>query len=129
MYLGMKLDLVASRKIIERKKVFQVAEEINLLYKDHLAAKMIITHGDEAQALLFPTCSGQLFDLIEEICQKMEPVAVRFGFGAGNLTTSLRPEAIGMDGPVWHRAEEALRLAKKRKGPLCFPSLALSCLP
>lgn len=34
MYLGMKLDLVASRKIIERKKVFQVAEEINLLYKD-----------------------------------------------------------------------------------------------
>ena len=31
----------------------------------------------------------------------MEPVAVRFGFGAGNLTTSLRPEAIGMDGSVW----------------------------
>ena len=42
MYLGMKLDLVASRKIIERKS-FQVAEEINCL-QDHLAAKMIITH-------------------------------------------------------------------------------------
>ena len=103
MYLGMKLDLVASRKIIERKKVFQVAEEINLLYKDHLAAKMIITHGDEAQALLFPTCSGQLFDLIEEICQKMEPVACLVG--AGNLTTSQLE--VNLDGLAPHRAEEA----------------------
>jgi hypothetical protein len=52
MYLGMKVDLKGSHKIIERGKVqdqfFDVTNKINIHYRDYLAAKMIITHGDEA---------------------------------------------------------------------------------
>ena len=134
MYIGMKVDLIASRRIKKRDLVqdqfFRVVELVILRFADNIAARMIITHGDEAQALFYPTVTGQLFEIIEEITDQLEPYSVRFGFGVGTLTTPLQNEAIGMDGVVWHRAQEALQEAKKKKQPLrfSFPSPALSAL-
>lgn len=134
MFIGMKVDIVASRKIqgreLTQKQFFQAVDYINRQYQDYLASEMIITHGDEAQALFLPEVACKLFDVVEDIYNSLIPHSLRFGFGAGTLATSLQRKAIGMDGVVWHRAEEALQEAKQKKQVLRFlaPFPALSAI-
>lgn len=109
-YVGVIADIVKSRELAPRtrrsiqKLLHNKLEEINHKYKAIIAAKFLITTGDEIQGLL--NSAVELADMIwdfEDI-----DINLRIGIGRGRLTTDLKEFAIGMDGPVWHRAREAI---------------------
>lgn len=56
----------------------------------------------------------------------MHPVQVRFGIGLGTLSTSLQEKAIGMDGPAWYNAKEALETAKRERMAAGFKGFGVS---
>ncbi len=115
-YIALIGDLVGSRKIGGReefqKKLKGVLSDINEKYGDCIASRFSVTLGDEFQGLLNdPSC---LFDIVLFIKLRIYPVKVRFGIGAGEITTEIDPsESIGADGPAYHRAREALEDAEK----------------
>ncbi len=87
--------------------------EINDQHGSSLAASWTITLGDEFQAL-FRTPQA-LPGAVEHLVHGLRGQAVRFGVGFGPLTTALRPQAIGMDGPCFHRARDAVEAARRSK--------------
>ena len=91
MYVAIIGDIVNSRKIINRteiqEKLNRVLEDINLDYKASIAAKFIITLGDEFQGLLSNPCD--LFNIIDRIKFTMHPVKIRFGIGIGEINTEI----------------------------------------
>ncbi|MBM4118857.1 hypothetical protein FJ251_14205 [bacterium] len=78
------------------------------------AAWPLVTIGDEFQALFPAHAEGcrALLTLIPELLNLASPTAMRFGLGLGTLGTELREEALGMDGPCFHRARAALERAR-----------------
>lgn len=110
-YIAMIGDIINSRSIAERKdvqkKLKDVLQSVNEKYADDIAAKFMITLGDEFQGLLYN--GRNVFDIIEFIQQEMYPVAIRFGIGIGEITTDIITEmAIGADGPGYYNAREAI---------------------
>lgn len=118
-YFALIGDLVASRRTeTDRRHGIQVAwaERFDALPDGGGpggASRPTITLGDEFQALFTADGTGvrRLMGLMEEAIIDARPVRVRFGIGLGALTTPLRSVTLGMDGPAFHRAREALTVA------------------
>lgn len=115
LYLTLIGDIVDSKQVARRadlqKRLALALRKINER-KPPPVSPYTITLGDEFQAVyknadtLFP----DLFSILAEI----HPVEARFGVGVGALTTPLNPkQALGMDGPAFHRAREAITVLKK----------------
>lgn len=85
-------------------------EEINTKHADAILSRFLVTIGDEFQGLL--TKCGTIPDLIWDLEDDLADVEVRVGIGCGVLETELQESAIGMDGPVWHAARNAILRAK-----------------
>ncbi|HJA91704.1 MAG TPA: SatD family protein [Candidatus Eisenbergiella merdipullorum] len=130
-------DIRESRTLEHRRKVQEhletVLKELNESYSDDIAAKFLITLGDEFQGLLF---SGKnLLKMIERIKIELYPVTFRFGIGIGPITTDIHPEmALGADGPAFYHARSAIQYLKenesKKKSVLadiCFKSEEENC--
>jgi hypothetical protein len=82
-----------------------------------LLSPCTITLGDEYQAVYRD--ADTLFQDAWLVLEKVYPEKVRFSLGLGTLTTPVNPEqAIGMDGPAFHAAREAMQPAFKRSGDL-----------
>ena len=117
-YIAIIGDIRKSKKIENRseiqKKLKQVLEEINQKYDKEIASNFIITLGDEFQGLL---CSGtSTMNIITEIERKMYPVKIRFGIGAGAITTEVNKEmSIGADGPGYYKARAAIDFLKENE--------------
>ncbi|WP_313343111.1 SatD family protein [Sedimentibacter sp.] len=117
-YIAVIGDIRQSKRIENRsevqKKLKQVLEEINLKYDKEIASNFIITLGDEFQGLL---CSGtNTMSIITEIEIKMYPVKIRFGVGAGAITTDVNKEmSIGADGPGYYKARDAIEFLKENE--------------
>ena len=117
-YIAIIGDIRKSKKIENRseiqKKLKQVLEEINQKYDKEIASNFIITLGDEFQGLL---CSGiNTMNIITEIERKMYPVKIRFGIGAGAITTEVNKEmSIGADGPGYYKARAAIDFLKENE--------------
>ena len=114
-YVAIIGDIKNSRNITERKdvqkKLRDVLQHVNEIYVDDIAAKFMITLGDEFQGLLYN--GRNVFNIIEYIQQEMYPVAIRFGIGIGEITTDIISEmAIGADGPGYYNAREAIEELK-----------------
>lgn len=79
------------------------------------AVPLAITAGDEFQGLLTADQAALAVDLVVDVTEALHPVEVAFGLGWGPLATELAPErAVSeLDGPCFHRARDALALAKK----------------
>lgn len=78
---------------------------------DPLASRLTVTTGDEFQGLLDDGTATVRAAV--EASDRFEPAALRFGLGRGTLETDLNEEqAIGMDGPCFHRARAALKAAR-----------------
>lgn len=76
-----------------------------------LASPYTITLGDEFQAVY--RSAGKLWPHLITLLAEIHPVQIRFGVGVGELTTKLNPkQALGMDGPAFHRARAALTMLK-----------------
>ncbi len=112
-------DLVASRRIpaTERSGVQRdlqaVLERLNQRYRKAILAKFVITIGDEFQALLRDP--AVIPDLVWDIETHLPGLPTRLGIGFGELHTALRPTAIGMDGPAFHAAREAIETAANKR--------------
>ncbi len=111
-------DLVASRQLSpsDRREVqVQLRQFLSWLNQEYRAAVLsdfVITTGDEFQALLRDP--ELIPDLAWELKAKLGNVGVRLGIGFGTIYTPLRPVAIGMDGPAFHRARVAITKAAKK---------------
>ncbi len=114
-------DLIGSRKIADRaglqKKLDLALGAINRASRPHLLSPCTITLGDEYQAVYRD--ADTLFQDAWLVLEKVYPEKVRFSLGLGTLTTPVNPDrAIGMDGPAFHVAREAMQPAFKRSGGL-----------
>lgn len=94
-----------------------------------VAAELLLTLGDEFQGLFEASPAGaeRLVEALEGALGAVVAAGgdagsggapLRFGLGVGALHTERRPRALGMDGPCFHRAREALEAAQ-RSGEAC----------
>ncbi len=97
-----------------KSSIIQVNEE----FADFIEAPFTITKGDEFQGLL-PSLKSA-FEVIRALERITFPVQLRFGIGVGEVLKMGGKLPIEMDGPAFHRANEALTAAKKRKCWSCI---------
>ena len=118
LYISIIGDLVKSREIEDRagvqEQLRQLLSGFNTEFEPFIAAKFVITLGDEFQGLVrrdFPF--EAFFDRYDKQFGNDRPT--RFGIGLGTVSTGFQETAVGMDGPCFHNAREALNQAKKSK--------------
>ncbi|MGM0574115.1 MAG: SatD family protein [Myxococcota bacterium] len=122
-YIALIGDLVRSRDLdphVRGELQRRLRERFDALNEDFgrgLRSRLLLTLGDEFQGLFDPGPDGArlLVRTLTEVTEDCLPGAVRFGVGVGPLSTELRHEALGMDGPCFHRARKALEIASARK--------------
>lgn len=111
-------DIINSREVKQRgevqEKLKQVLHAINKKYNSDIAAKFMITLGDEFQGLLH---NGEnTMKIIEDIRSIMYPVRIRFGIGIGGVSTSIsQMETREIDGPCYYNARNAIDYLKKNE--------------
>ncbi len=122
-YLALIGDLRGSRDLGGGEPRERVQQQLRTVCSDlnreaealGLLSPLTITLGDEFQALLGH--AQGLWRVIFAIEAALDPVRIRFGVGVGSLDTGINPDAaIGMDGPAFHRAREALGQLKNDHG-------------
>lgn len=115
-YLAIIGDIRRSREVAERAELQKLIEralgEINSRFADCIAAGFVITLGDEFQGLLVePSCGLRVLVALDLALGG--DASIRYGVGWGEVTTDLRSVALGMDGPCFHRAREAVAEGKR----------------
>lgn len=109
-YLAIIGDVIGSRQL-NRREEFQARLSAVLKARSHLNRALVspytITLGDEFQAV-YRSADALFRDLIA-ILAAIHPVRARFAIGVGELSTAInRKQALGMDGPAFHRARAAM---------------------
>jgi hypothetical protein len=107
-------DLVASKRVPQRatlqKRLAKTLQAVSA-GNPTLASPYTITLGDEFQAV-YRRADRVVADLLT-IMHEIHPVRARFAIGVGALTTAINPkQALGMDGPAFHRARAAMDVMK-----------------
>lgn len=114
-YAALIGDLAGSRELGDRaaaqRTVEEALETVNEQWSTELAAKFVVTLGDEYQGLLVRP--DHAFEVVATLESRLGGVRARYGVGLGTLATPLKPSAIGMDGPCFHRAREAVERGKR----------------
>lgn len=112
-------DLVASRRLPARaqfqRRLKSVLQGVTARAGRALASPYTLTLGDEFQAVYRD--ATLVFADIMSIQAQIAPVRARFAVATGPLATSVNAaQAIGMDGPAFHRARALLgRLKDERR--------------
>ncbi len=99
-----------------KSSIIQVNEE----YHSLIEAPFTITKGDEFQGLL-PNLEVA-FQTILALERITFPVHLRFGIGVGEVLKMGGRLPIEMDGPAFHRANEALHIAKRKRNWMSLKS-------
>ena len=112
-------DIRGSRELADRQEA-QVAFKsvVNSLNEqipsDSIASPFTVTTGDEFQVLLTDAAAG--VEAAVSASDQFHPANLRFGIGRGGLDTEVNPDqAIGMDGPCFHRARDAIDAARQEQ--------------
>ena len=110
-YIAIIGDIKHSKNISNRyeiqEKLKKTLDNINKQYKKDIAAKFLITLGDEFQGLL--SAAEPLVDIVGYIQNEMFPVRIIIVVGIGEITTEInRNAAIGADGPAFYAARRAI---------------------
>jgi len=109
-------DIRGSRELEDRREAQEEFRRVVDSLNDHtpdgsIASRFTVTTGDEFQALL--TDAADAVEAAVSASDRFHPARLRFGIGRGELDTKVNPnQAIGMDGPCFHRAREAIDSAK-----------------
>ena len=112
-------DVVRSRELPGRQRhqvqlgLEQLTATINQRYRRAIAARFLVTLGDEFQGVLKQ--ADILPDLIWDVEATLANAEVRIGIGFGTLNPPFKPVALGMDGLAFHAARQAIELARKRR--------------
>lgn len=112
------VDLSGSRKLTrDRRRAVQaqltdVLEELNTELHDALLSRFTVTLGDEFQGLLRQP--AVITEILWRLRRKLPSLRLWTGVGHGGLDTPLRERAIGMDGPAFHNARQAVERAREK---------------
>ena len=111
-------DIINSKQITNRnevqKKLKEVLGEINNRYIKDIAAKFMISLGDEFQGLI--RNQGNIIKIISEVERELEPVKLRFGVGIGNVSTDINLDnSLEIDGPAYYRARKMIQELERKK--------------
>jgi DNA-binding transcriptional ArsR family regulator len=113
-YLAIIGDVVRSRELQDRGEFQQrlrgSLSMVNDAFSPFIASNFMLTIGDEFQGLL--NSAEKVPQILALIRSEIHPIEQRVGIGIGGLDTTLEPTAIGMDGPCFHRARDAIERAK-----------------
>jgi hypothetical protein len=125
-YLALIGDLRGSRQAADREvlqeRLEAALERVNRRCAAELTASLTVTLGDEFQGLI--RRPGAAIELIGHLEAELAGTPIRYGLGWGSLATRLREQAIGMDGPCFHRAREALEAARRQERWIVVRGLA-----
>lgn len=115
-YLALIGDICGSRDLEDRGSVQnqlqQCLNDVNKRYADVLVSPLTITLGDEFQGLF--KNANRIWEIVVFIESRLHPTGLRFGLGTGDISTEINTSAaIGMDGPAFYNAREAIQAAKK----------------
>jgi len=116
-YLVVIGDVVASRDLPVRaqfqRRLKQALQALNGRRKA-LASAYTLTLGDEFQAVYRD--AGTAFADVFALQAELAPVQARFALAVGEIVTPINPaQAIGMDGPAFHRARALLETLKAKR--------------
>lgn len=122
-YVGLIGDIKDSRKLPDRQgtqdDLKEALEWINVRYEEDISSRLTITLGDEFQGLF--RCGRDIMGILDEIEYAMRPVSLRFGIGAGPMSTDIAYDfSIGSDGPAYHRARESIDFLKVAENSHAF---------
>ncbi|KPN29374.1 hypothetical protein SY89_00087 [Halolamina pelagica] len=115
-YVAVIGDIRGSRELPDRSEAQQEFKQVvnslnDDLPEEAIASQFTVTTGDEFQVLL--TDAAVAVDAAVSVSDRFHPAKLRFGIGLGELDTALNPaQAIGMDGPCFHRARAAINDAE-----------------
>lgn len=115
-YVALIGDIRGSREVDDRNEVQTAFKAVVSSLNEQIpagsiASQFTVTTGDEFQVLL--TDAADAVDAAVAASDRFHPARLRFGIGSGELETELNPnQAIGMDGPCFHRAREAINSAE-----------------
>jgi hypothetical protein len=118
-YIAVIADMVGSRTMARsqrralQQKFAGLIASFNREYRKTIAARFVITLGDEFQGLL--NSAAVIPDLIWRLEQDLPQREFRVGVGLGTLDTPMQKYAINIDGPALHAARAAIEYAKKEK--------------
>src|SRR5580698_4555464 len=119
-YLVVIGDVVASKQLPERANFQrQLGKWLSSTShsNENLASPYTITLGDEFQAV-YRNATFLFGDLVS-IMTAIYRAKVKISLGIGKLTTRLnRKQALGMDGPAFHRARELMTDLKQQSNLL-----------
>ena len=115
-YLAVIGDMRGSRSAPRRAELQKLMERglvrINEEFGERLGAGFVITLGDEFQGLLRkPEEAVRVLVALDSVFGGDIPI--RYGLGWGAISTELRELAVGMDGPCFHNAREAVERGKR----------------
>lgn len=120
MYLAIIGDIEDSRRIdISTRGELQetlsgIMDNTNVRAGDRgeLVSGFLLTVGDEFQGLLIRNADPLWYARFIQFELGKEH-NLRFGVGRGNITTNIQDSAIGIDGPCFHNARDAIVRAKR----------------
>lgn len=115
-------DLSGSRRAADRAalqdRFRRELDRVNRTWEEAIAARFLITLGDEFQGLLRDP--GPALAIVWHLQRRLHPARLLCGVGRGEILTELQPEAVGMDGPAFHRAREAVEAARRLEAGVVF---------
>lgn len=115
-FIALVGDVVGSKDVADRADLQERLriglDEVNGRFKEGIAAQFVLTIGDEFQGLLSGPDGLEL--ILGRLWMHAYPDELRFGLGLGDLSTPLQPQALGIDGPCFHRARAAVERAVAR---------------
>jgi hypothetical protein len=122
-------DIVRSKRIEPKERgelqvaLEQLMTDINQRYSGDVLGQFLMTLGDEFQGIL--ETPRAVPDIVQDIREQLPRTKFRIVASRGTLTTSIKPTALGTDGPVWHSARDVLEQwrSAKRDG-LAFTGFA-----
>ena len=121
MYYALIGDMVGSKRLSPEKrreaqeKLRLALENVNCKFAPDVAAKFIITLGDECQGLM--RANGDPVSAALAVMRGLKPFEIRFSIGFGEIVTPIDPTAaIGADGPAFHLARRRVEAMKTKHG-------------
>lgn len=115
-YLAVIGDMRRSRHAEHRAELQKLMErgleKINGEFSEALGAGFVVTLGDEFQGLLKDP--GEALRVLVALDSAFTgDITIRYGLGWGVVSTEFRELALGMDGPCFHNAREAVEAGKR----------------
>lgn len=96
-----------------KEELSALFETINEKYEEAIASNFTLTVGNEFQGLL--KTGDLLMEILDEIRLSMGSVALFFGIGIGEIETRVTKLGVGMDGPAYWNAREAILAVKEER--------------